>query len=122
MVRVVSFVAGLDLLKEVAELELIQLEMANQASPLVQVKRQHGQRRPRGGIRKSKDIKLPVVLRILPWHKACFAWQVSEDMWNAYAPCCHRDCDCKGKDVRMPLVSCIPQRYIGSLFDRSRLY
>ena len=68
MIGVVNLVAALDLLKEVAQLELIQLEVADQARPLVQVERQHGQSGPRGGISKSKDVKLPVVLCILQRH------------------------------------------------------
>ena len=65
MVGVFNLVAVFDLLKEVAQLELIQLEVADQARPLVQVERQHGQGGPRGGISKSKDVKLPVVFCIL---------------------------------------------------------
>ena len=77
VVGVVGLVAALNLLKEVAQLELIQLEVANQASPLVQVECQHGQRRSRGGVRKSKDVKLPIVLCILHSYKASLTWQVN---------------------------------------------
>ena len=68
MVGVVNLVAAFDFLKEGAQLELIQLEVADEARPLVQVEGQHGQSGPRGGVSKSKDVKLPVVLCILQCH------------------------------------------------------
>ena len=65
MVGVVSLVAALNLLQEVAQLELVQLEVPDQARPLVQVEGEHGQRGAGGGFSKCKDVKLPVVLSIL---------------------------------------------------------
>ncbi len=67
VVGVVSRIAALNLLQELAELALIQLEVANETGLLVQVEGEHGQGGARSCLSKCKDVKLPVVPSILQY-------------------------------------------------------
>ena len=65
VVWVGSAVPTLDLLQEVDELGLVQVEVPDEPSLLVQVETQQGQALALALLSKAKDVKLPVIVCIL---------------------------------------------------------
>ena len=65
MVGVVTAVASVYLLQEVAQFLLVQLVVPDEPCLFVQVEGEHGQRSAWGRFGKCKYVKVPVVLRIL---------------------------------------------------------
>ena len=65
MVWVVGIISALNLLCISAQLSLVQVGLLNEAGLLHEVVEEQGQRGPLGGLSKTKNVKLPVVLCIL---------------------------------------------------------